>query len=124
MASPEAEWGLKGEPTWWCNKFGHRWHNHHSGRLVIVHGEPCIRSGCTVTRRNVPDHFELPDPGAMIDIPPAVATPTRSQMEAELRAMLADEIHRLRFDGGVGSVPDSYFWGITHAERIIRGDHL
>lgn len=46
----------------------------------------------------------------------------RGDLEQRLRNEIADEIHKIRFDGGVGSVPDMYFWGVTHAERIVRGE--
>lgn len=42
-------------------------------------------------------------------------------IEQRIRARLADELYQLRHRRREHQ-PDSWFWAITHAERVVRGE--
>lgn len=69
----------------------------------------------------VSPHFRPPEPSPPVEHDKH-AIELEVKIEAEVRARIADELHKMRFDGGIGAVPDMYFWGITHAERLVRGE--
>lgn len=78
-----------------------------------------------LAKRGVLTDENLQKARSLVDVTLAGSPPPqRARIEAELRTELADQLKAVRHRNKTHpATPDTYFWGITVAERIIRGDH-